>query len=176
MFSSCGEVAMDAERIEKDTQIARDDIARKIRSNSRVDPATGCWVWTMSIASQGYGKLTIKRKMHQAHRLSWLAFRGPPGDLLVCHRCDNPACVNPDHLFLGTPADNTADMMAKGRHAKGQPGETSPTASLTNAQAAAIRRMSERTSDIARKFNVSEATIWRIRTGLTYKQAGTPHE
>jgi HNH endonuclease len=78
---------------------------------------SGCWEWTASCASNGYGKFRLNGRLHQAHRVAFEMSVGPiPGDLLVCHRCDNRLCCNPAHLFLGTKSDNARDMIAKGRH------------------------------------------------------------
>ncbi|HJQ59428.1 MAG TPA: HNH endonuclease signature motif containing protein [Vineibacter sp.] len=80
------------------------------------DPQTGCWNWTKSRGSHGYGD--FRRDGHKlAHRWAYATFVGPiPEDAWVLHRCDNKACVNPEHLFLGTADDNNKDMVAKGRH------------------------------------------------------------
>lgn len=129
----------------------------------------GCWVWIGAI-SAGYGQFRLgslrdrTRRTEKAHRLAYERFVGPiPTGLHVCHRCDDPRCVNPEHLFLGTNADNVADRVAKGRsRSVGNRGERSPTAKLNLGAVAEIRRRvaaGTRQATIAREFGLSPQAI-----------------
>ena len=94
-------------------------------SKVRKADGDGCWEWMGARVKTGYGQIgrSRTRQLIATHRLSWELYRGAiPSGLCVCHRCDNPRCVRPDHLFLGTQADNIHDMVAKGRHRKSRNG------------------------------------------------------
>ncbi len=137
----------------------------------RVDKTESCWVWTGAGVPKGYGHLSIgghQGDMVYAHRASWEIHFGPiPEGLFVCHHCDNPRCVRPDHLFLGTPADNIDDMVRKGRQrGTSLSGERHNRARLTENDVRQIRRAyasgQEGVSELARKFGVGISTIRHV--------------
>lgn len=136
----------------------------------KIGPADDCWIWQGKPVG-GYGRITIGGSVIRAHRLSWQLAHGPiPEGMLVCHNCpggDNPLCVNPAHLFLGTNADNTADKIAKGRARYAQGSRVSG-AKLTEADVLVIRDLradGHTYQRIAARFRVSERAISRITRG-----------
>jgi len=96
------------------------EIIRRLENNSIPVPESGCWIWTACTrGSHGYGGIKVDGKMEMAHRVSYEANYGPIEDgLVVCHACDNPLCINPAHLSIGTQKENMDDMMQKGRRAR----------------------------------------------------------
>ena len=137
------------------------------RFERHVDRSGDCWLWTGSMNQAGYGQMRVGRRgrIFSVHRLSYEWKNGPiPDGLCVCHKCDNPSCVNPDHLFLGTYRDNTQDMIRKGRHSKSRAPHTR-VRKLTDDQVRAIRKEDGKVFDIAIKYGVSDACIYRIRSG-----------
>lgn len=141
------------------------------RFDRYVKKGDGCWTWLSYIDPQGYGRLNYNGKPMLASRVSYLIHFGEiPKGMAVCHKCDNPSCTNPDHLFLGTQADNVADMHMKGRARKrGKKGASHHNAKLTDNDVKAIRRSGDSTAAIARQYNVSRATIHAIVNGKTWK-------
>lgn len=134
----------------------------------------GCWTWTATRARFGYGQIASGGRgghMLRAHRVSWELHNGPiPDGLWVLHKCDNPACVRPDHLFLGTHADNMRDCIAKGRHRGATHretylGERNGRSKLTADQ---VRELRLRRNDgesmraLARRFGVSKPSVQAI--------------
>lgn len=144
----------------------------------KVDKSGGpdsCWNWTASLDKRGYGQFGVRRGvMKISSRLAYEFTNGPvPQNLHVCHTCDNPACCNPAHLWLGTAADNTADMMAKGRDGHGQlSGELNPRAKLTENDVRAIKKRltaGERIRNVARDYDVTESLIGQIKRKRIWK-------
>lgn len=126
-----------------------------------------CWEWTGSKTSAGYGLIYWKDELKYAHRLS-LEFDGRPVPPRwhACHTCDNPLCVNPKHLFPGTPHDNVKDKVSKGRHTYG---ENHPNSRLTDTDVEEIRKLAYDgvwQSDLAQMFNVNPSHISRLVAGL----------
>lgn len=145
----------------------------KERYWEKVYRSSACWEWQAHRSVKGYGDFAINGRLFRAHRVSYFLHSGEqPGSLLVCHHCDNPSCVNPAHLFLGTHRDNMRDMTAKGRqsHCGGfqgpRPYSPGRPIKLDSRQASEIRRLyaaggvSQR--QLGRAFRVSQVTVFLI--------------
>ena len=128
---------------------------------------TGCWVWTALLNKDGYGRFWMDGKDGYAHRAAWIIHNGHvPYGLCICHTCDNPACVNPKHLFAGTIEANQADKAAKGR---GLSGERQPHSKLVEADVLAIRNDTRSQQKIAEQYGVSQSQISNIKLGRDWK-------
>lgn len=160
---------------------------------------SGCWEWTGYCTKYGHGMLScrsISKIPLYVHRIAWILKRGDPKKLHVLHDCDNPRCVNPKHLFLGTQVDNNNDRIKKGRTASGDKngartqrhrnpfvrnrgsgcrGEKHPMAVLSIKKVREIRELSRkgiRNCDIAIKYGTSQQNVWRIVKGIIWKEDG----
>ncbi len=146
-----------------------------VRFWSKVNQTSDCWLWTGAKLQSGYGSFRFHRAARLAHRVAWELVKGPlppwtgqRTGVCVLHRCDNMLCVNPDHLFLGTQADNMADRGAKGRHPRLH-GESHGGAKLTESQVAAIRSDPRPQGELAAIYGVHKAHIGHIRRGDVWK-------
>jgi hypothetical protein len=146
-----------------------EDLPSLVRPWHRIIVApSGCWEWQGALSSSGYGRCwnLSRRKVVPAHRLAWENAYGPiPDGLDVLHRCDNRPCCNPEHLFLGTDADNAADRDRKGRGGgHRRRGRCNGRAVLTAEQVAEIRLLTGSVSgvELARRFEISPSQIYRV--------------
>lgn len=135
-----------------------------------------CWEWMAHLDRHGYGQVTANLKNRSAHRFAFAVSAKIDLDsikgLFVCHKCDNPACCNPSHLFLGTCADNIQDMVNKGRHARG---ERNSSATLTEKQVIAIYNEAtngETYAAISKKYGVGQCAVRLICTGKNWRHLG----
>jgi hypothetical protein len=138
----------------------------------------GCWMWTASTVKDGYGYYKLSNgKSGRAHRISWELANGDiPKKMCVLHKCDTPRCVNPDHLFLGTDADNVKDMMQKGRGKWGIPlsGENHYNFKLTDQQVLEIKALGpyKKQYEIAAIYSVRQSCISKILNNKQRKGYG----
>lgn len=139
---------------------------------------SGCIEWTACLNGRGYGQFrpSKQRKNITAHRYSWILTNGPiPKGLCVCHVCDNRRCVNPDHLFLGTPAENSADMAEKGRgRGAKRSGILNPRCKLGEDEVEAIRNSDASLRSISQAFGISKSQVHRIRNGESWTAYSLP--
>lgn len=158
---------------------AGDDLRRVFAAFTPDRPDAGCWEWQGTrVGSRrnlsGYGQVRYGGTYFVAHRVSWVLHRGPiPAGMLVCHRCDNPPCVRPDHLFLGTAADNAHDREAKGRRRGGaRGGSLNFRAKVTEEQVREARRRRAQGATcvaIAADLGLSKGAVVQMTNGRTWR-------
>lgn len=147
----------------------RRKVLDRFLSKIQINPEPGCWDWVGNKHRKGYGFMKIDKVNRMAHRISFELFRGKiPAGLLVCHSCDNPSCVNPHHLFIGTNTDNMNDMIAKGRQGKLR-GSAHGRAKLTESDVLSIRSAGIARRALAERYGVSKASIDDICSGRSWK-------
>lgn len=132
------------------------------------EPNSGCWLWLGHVKRDGYGQIRYEGKQTRAHIASYKMYKGPTNGLFVCHKCDQRSCVNPDHLFLGTPSDNTQDCIKKGRFNRPK-GENHVNAILTKEIVLEIVNSTCRRKIMAMKYNISEAYVSSLRKKRKWK-------
>jgi hypothetical protein len=136
---------------------------------NHVQKTDGCWLWTGAINGRGYGTFSANQRVQNASRVSWLLRHGTiPKDASVCHTCDVPTCVNPDHLFIGTHKDNMQDAAIKGRFGS-RAGMANAHSKLTDDDVRQIRASAKRHTEIASEFGICIASVSFIRTRKTWK-------
>lgn len=163
----------------------------RLRERIVVNGTTGCWLWQGGLDKRGRGRIWVEGRLRLAHREVWRFFHGPIQDgKVLCHHCDNPRCVNPEHLYVGTQRTNMRDMMERQGHwtdreperaqrlgresgAKNDwaGGERNPKAKLTQQQVEWIRRDPRETRYVAADYGVNRTTIQRIRQGKSWPPA-----
>lgn len=156
----------------------RATVAGQLHSGVSIGAENECWPWIRGKTKSGYGEFMVDGRMRYAHREAYALANGPiPTGMFVCHKCDNPPCCNPAHLFLGTSRDNSVDMSRKGRAmAQRSPhkirGERNGSAKLTEDQVRSIRdACAEGASmaSVARRYSVSSATVEHIMHGTKWR-------
>lgn len=158
----------------------REEIMRLIKNNSspvNTGYSSPCWIWKGGLDGSGYPRIRCQGKRYRAHRLSLAAFRNQQlGQLLACHHCDTPTCVNPEHLFLGTTQDNVNDKIEKNRinPAKGNNHWKSKLKENDIIHIFLLNAQKVPYSDIAKRFSVSDACISDIISRNTWKHVSVP--
>lgn len=148
-------------------------VATQIRFDDKYtpEPMSGCWLWTGAVNNHGYGKIYHDNKPQMAHRVALMLAGVVVADTdVVRHKCDNPSCVNPDHLTVGTQSDNMQDCVAKGRHYAPR-GDAMKTSTLSPCDVreiktkypSEVRFKHGEARAVAKQYGINDATLWKIR-------------
>lgn len=143
---------------------------QRILDSSKLNLVSGCWEWQNILCPNGYGQMLILKKRKMPHRVAYEEFVGPiPNGLFVCHRCDNPACCNPEHLFLGTQQDNMDDKVSKGRQSRGSKHCRAILTELDIPKILDMLNSGMFSANVGELFGVSGAIIRDIRLGRAWR-------
>lgn len=155
------------EKQQRSADLKREKILDRFNEKYKINSKTGCWEWQASKAHWGYGAFSLDGKLTSAHRASWKIFKGDITEFMyVCHKCDNPSCVNPEHLFLGTPTDNNNDTHSKGRARKG---ESCSWAKISDEDYLKIMSDPRPYDQIAKDYNTRSKYVSQLKAGYTRK-------
>ena len=147
----------------------QEDWQHHIATNVSIDGHTGCWTWKKAKGSGGYGVTWYQGKTVYAHRMSYYAYKGEfDSDFIVRHTCDNPSCVNPNHLILGSDQDNSTDMVNKDRQAKGS---KNGLAKLNESIIPYIKTSPLSSRVLGKEFGVCKNVILEIKRGNIWRHA-----
>lgn len=143
---------------------------QRVDKTSGHGPGGECWVWMGKKFKQGYGYLRYGGRSCKAHRLAWELTNGPiPAGMSILHACDNRPCVNPSHMSIGTQTENNADCFAKGRFARGERASKAKLAEAQVLEVLAALQRGESQNSVAKRYEVSSTSIWKIATGQSWK-------
>lgn len=151
----------------------KSSIVEKFNKYTMKDDRTDCLLWIGAKSSRGYGYLRLGKDTRRAHRVSYELFKGKiPNGMLVCHSCDNPICVNPKHLWLGTSKDNSHDRNKKGRAFK-TIGETNGMSKLTKNNVIEIKSLLGKCQlkKLLKKFNISNSHVYSIKNNHCWSES-----
>lgn len=166
-YNSCG--CLGQSRRELSTK----SLKSRLLSRTSTNPVSGCWEWNGSLFETGYGRMMALGEV-AAHRVSYRLYKGEIKEgQMVLHKCDNPKCVNPDHLFKGNGSDNIKDCVKKGRHSsEWQYGENHPSCKLSDMDVETIRNLNLSIYRLAEKFDVAPQTVSKIKNFVSRKKGG----
>lgn len=144
----------------------------KKRFWSKVEKTNGCWLWKSGKTKDGYGRVSYLGRNYLAHRFAWMLVKGEMPPALLLHKCDNPPCVNPEHLFEGNMKDNVQDCIAKGRFPFLGKGSSHPRAKLSDQQVEEIRERYEKEDvthrQLAKQYGVNHSSVGKAIRKETY--------
>jgi len=149
----------------------RKTLKQRLLDNVRVDEQTGCWDWLKFKDRNKYGHIKVLGKSELVHRVAYQTLVGDiPSGMFVCHRCDNPSCLNPEHLFIGTNQDNIDDKVAKNRQSKigQQKGSKHSLAKLTEKDIVDIRISTLSQNKLALLYGMTQSSISQIQNKITW--------